>query len=77
MWLPTSVYERVPLFWFSMGLLFILGALYLGLNSSLAIMYLVIGILSCALGVAVAVHRAKYRKIQAAENHPDTAADQN
>jgi disulfide bond formation protein DsbB len=75
MWLPTSVYERVPQFWFLMGLLFVLGGLYLGPNSPLSIMYLVIGILSCALGVAVTVHRMKYRKSRSAQQESDTAPE--
>jgi hypothetical protein len=77
MWLPTSVYERVPQFWFTMGLLFILGGLYLGTAHPLAIMYFVIGLLSCALGVAVTVHRAKYRRNHAADEESESAPGQN
>jgi len=77
MWLPTSVYERVPQFWFLIGVFFILGGIYLGPDHPVAFMYIVIGILSAALGVAVAMHRAKYRRKQSMNNSPETTSESN
>lgn len=77
MWLPTSVYERVPQFWFLMGLLFILGGLYLGTSHPMSLMYIVIGILSGSLGIAVALHRARYRQKRSANNPPETSSESN
>ena len=75
MWLPTSVYERIPQFWFLMGLVFILGGIYLGPEHPMSIMYVVIGILSAALGIAVAMHRAKYRQKRSADNPSETPSE--
>jgi len=77
MWLPTAVYERVPQFWLLMGLFFVLGGLYLGPDHPVAFMYIVIGVLSTALGIAVALHRAKYRQKRPAENSSETGSDAN
>jgi len=77
MWLPTAVYERVPQFWCLMGLLFILGGIYLGPDHPVAFMYIIIGVLSSALGVAVAVHRAKYRQKRPAQSASETTSESN
>jgi hypothetical protein len=58
-----------------MGLLFLFGGLYLGPNHPMAMMYLVVGLLSCALGAAVAVHRMKYRKNRSERNESESAAE--
>jgi hypothetical protein len=60
-----------------MGLLFILGGLYLGTSHPMAFMYIVTGVLSCALGIAVALHRAKHRQKRSANNPPETSSESN
>lgn len=80
MWLPTSVYERIPHFWFVMGLLFIAGGLYMGVDIPVWVVYIVIGFLCCSFGIAVAVLRMKHRTGQSEDSksadagNPDSAA---
>lgn len=65
MWLPTPIYERLPIFWIVLGLLFIAGGLYIGLEFSPALGYITVGIACFFAGIAVAGIRAKYRRYHA------------
>ena len=62
MWLPAPVYERIPQFWFLLGLLFVVNGLYLGLYIPVSLVYIAIGFVCCAYGVGVAVIRFKNRR---------------
>jgi len=64
MWLPTPIYERIPQFWFLIGLLFIAGGLYLGIDFPVSLAYLAIGVVSCAKGIGIAIIRMRYRRNQ-------------
>ena len=66
MWLPAPLYERLPIFWIVLGLLFIAGGLYIGLEFSPALGYITVGIACFFAGVTVAGIRAKYRRDKAA-----------
>jgi peptidoglycan/LPS O-acetylase OafA/YrhL len=68
MWLPTPIYERLPIFWVVLGLLFIAGGLYIGSEISPALGYITVGIACFFAGVAVAGVRAKYRRDKAANS---------
>jgi hypothetical protein len=48
MWLPKTVYERVPQYWLVLGLLFMSSGMYLGFEYRLSYFYFGIG-LACAL----------------------------
>jgi len=48
MWLPKSVYERVPQYWLLLGLLFMSSGMYLGFAYRLAYFYFGVGFF-CAL----------------------------
>jgi Kef-type K+ transport system membrane component KefB len=48
MWLPRTVYERVPQYWLVLGLLFMSSGMYLGFEYRLAYFYFGIGLI-CAL----------------------------
>ena len=48
MWLPKTVYERVPHYWLVLGLLFMSSGMYLGFEYRLAYFYFGIGLI-CAL----------------------------
>ncbi len=61
MWLPTPIYERIPQFWFLLGLLFIATGLYLGFEFALSFGYMVIGWFCCAYSVAIFVLRLRER----------------
>ena len=62
MWLPTPVYERIPQFWFLMGLLFVANGLYLGIDFVISLAYIAVGFVSCAYGVGIALIRMRNRK---------------
>ena len=57
----TIIFERIPMVWFLLGLLFISVGLYLGYQSSLTFLYLVVGLFCCAYGVALFVFRLQAR----------------
>ncbi len=48
MWLPKTVYERVPQYWLVLGLLFMSSGMYLGFEYRLSYFYFGIGLI-CAL----------------------------
>lgn len=72
MWLPTPVYERIPQFWFLLGLLFIANGLYLGIDFSISLGYIAVGIICCAYGVGIALIRMSRRKKKSASSEPQT-----
>lgn len=49
------VFERLPMVWFLLGLLFNAGGLYLGFDYRMSFVYLIIGWFCCAYGIAVYV----------------------
>ena len=75
MWLPTPVYERVPQFWFLLGLLFISNGLYLGIDFVISLGYIAVGIICCAYGVGIALIRLRYRKKKTVSNEPLSSAE--
>ena len=70
MWLPTPVYERIPQFFFLLGLLFIANGLYLGFDFAISFVYFGVGALSSAYGMGVFVVR---RVNRSQETEPHTA----
>jgi hypothetical protein len=62
MWLPTPVYERIPQFWFLLGLLFIANGLYVGLDIPFALASVFAGFGCCAVGIGVAIIRLRFRQ---------------
>jgi len=75
MWLPTPIYERIPQFWFLLGLLFIANGLYLGIDFVISLGYIAVGTLCCAYGVGIALIRMRYRRNRSASSEPQTAAE--
>jgi len=61
MWLPASIYERVPQFWLLLGLLFFAFGLYLGFEFELIFAYLALGALCIAHSAWVFHVRRKQR----------------
>jgi uncharacterized membrane protein len=68
MWLPTPIYERIPQFWFLLGLLFISNGLYLGINFVISLGYIAVGFVCCAYGIGIALIRMRYRKNKTVSN---------
>ena len=75
MWLPAPVYERIPQFWFLMGLLFIANGLYLGVDFAVSLGYVAVGTLCCAYGVGIALIRMRHRKNRSANSERQTTAE--
>ena len=73
MWIPTPVYERIPQFWFLLGLLFIANGLYIGLDFAAAFGYGALGLICCAYGVGIEVMRSRYRSNKSADDTVETA----
>ncbi len=73
MWLPTPIYERIPQFWFLLGLLFVSNGLYLGLDIPISFGYIAVGFICCVYGVGVAVVRFKYRRDKTNNSSSSTA----
>jgi len=48
----TIVFERLPMVWFLLGLLFFATGLYLGFDHSMAFVYMIVGMSCCAYGLA-------------------------
>ena len=61
MQLFTIVFERIPIVWFLLGLLFNAAGLYLGFEFSLAFAYMFVGWFCCAYGLALFAFRFRER----------------
>lgn len=59
MWLPTPVYKSLPTLYAVMGVFFVLGVLYLGLDAPMGPVYLGLGIVSILASVTVTMWRSK------------------
>jgi hypothetical protein len=62
MYLPTPIYERIPQFWFLLGLLFIATGLYLGFEFALSFWYIAVGFSCCSYGVGIFLVRLRARQ---------------
>ena len=63
----TIVFERHPMVWFLLGLLFNAAGLYLGFEYSLAFGYMIFGWFCCAYGLAIfAIRRMERPRTTAA-----------
>lgn len=69
MWLPTPVYERIPQFYFLLGMLFITNGLYIGFENSVSFAYILFGMLSSSYGVGIFLVRRAFRS-KPADNAP-------
>ncbi len=57
----TTVFERIPMVWFLLGLLFNATGLYLGFEYSMAFAYMIVGWFCCAYGLVLFVFRLQER----------------
>ena len=60
MWLPKPFYGALPVTYALMGVLFIMGAVYMDLRDPMGPMYLSLGILSIVAAITVSYWRAKH-----------------
>ena len=61
MWLPSPIYEWLPTSYVIIGVLFVSGALYIGLSAPFAPIYVGIGVASILVGFLVQHKRSIYR----------------
>ena len=61
MWLPTPIYERIPQFWFLLGILFIASGVYLGFEFHQSFWYLGIGFVCWLYGGGIFLLRLHHR----------------
>lgn len=62
MWLPTRLYEALPTIYVIIGLTFLAGSLYIGLDHPLAPMYFMLGAGSILSGLYVSQRRLWERR---------------
>ena len=62
MWIPLPMYERIPQFWFLLGLLFIATGLYLGFEFALSFWYIAVGFSCCSYSVGIFLVRMRSRQ---------------
>jgi hypothetical protein len=53
----APIFERLPMVWFLVGLLFNAAGLYLGFEFSLSFVYMIVGWFCCAYGLALYAFR--------------------
>ena len=73
MWLPASVYERLPVFWLIAGVLFMSSAVYFGFGYKWSVYYFATGVVSVLWSVGILVARSRKRNAKASEGAPDVA----
>ncbi len=75
MWLPESIYERLPQFWLLLGLLFMSSGTYLGFEYSLTKFYFGFGLICCLWSGWIFTMRLKNRRVPEASNQPAEATE--
>ncbi len=73
MWLPDSIYERVPQFWLLLGLLFMSSGTYLGFDYSLSFVYFGMGFICCLWSIWIFSMRLHARRAQKEERRKENA----
>jgi len=66
-WLPTKIYESLPVLYVTVGVLFLIGASYVGFDHGIMQGYVTLG-LSCVLG-GICVTYIRHRARSQAEPH--------
>ena len=61
MWVPAPVYERIPQFWFLLGLLFMASGVFLGFEYGLSFVYIGVGLACCGWSAWILVTRLRPR----------------
>jgi len=62
MWLPEPVYKSLPTLYGVMGILFILGVIYLGVDTPMGPIYLGLGLVSLLASIGISVSRGRGRR---------------
>ena len=72
MWLPEPVYKSLPALYGVMGILFILGVIYLGVDTPMGPVYLGLGLVSLLASIGLSVSRGKGRKSPGSADSDDS-----
>jgi len=64
MWLPSTIYERLPQFYVLVGLLFMTDGLYLGFDRFYAFYYVGLGFACFFYGIGLLVVRRRFRRVR-------------
>lgn len=74
MWIPKPLYDHAPLFWFSLGALFLAGGIYLGFEEGLRIAYFVFAAFCFGQSAWTFFARRRYRR-QAQQQAAEESAE--
>lgn len=75
MWLPEPIYKSLPTMYAAIGVLFILGVLYVGLDAPMAHTYLLLGLASILASITVTVWRNKHAQNRSKIDSDDAQTD--
>lgn len=62
MWLPEPIYKSLPTLYGVMGILFIFGVMYVGVDTSMGPVYLGLGLVSLLASLGLSISRGKGRR---------------
>ncbi len=74
MWLPTPVYKALPTLYAVIGVTFILGVLYIGVDAQMGPTYLAVGLVSILASITVRTWRNRHRS-KAEETRQDESQE--
>lgn len=59
MWLPEPIYRALPTLYGVMGILFIIGVIYLGVDTPMGPIYLGLGLVSLLASIGLSISRGR------------------
>ena len=62
MWLPEPIYKALPTLYGVMGILFIFGVIYLGVDTRMGPIYLGLGLVSLLASIGLSISRGRGRR---------------
>ena len=75
MQIPARYYERIPKFYFIVGILLLANSIYMGMENFAAYFYFAFGILSVLYAVSVHLARAKHRNKPPEKESPQSESE--
>jgi hypothetical protein len=73
MWLPKPIYKALPTLYGVMGFLFIIGVIYLGVDTPMGPIYLGLGLVSLVASLGLSISRGKGRRDTKSAESDDTS----
>ncbi len=75
MQIPAKYYDRIPKFYFIVGIMLLANSIYMGMENFAAYFYFAFGILSVLYAISVHMARSKHRGNPPAEEAPQSESD--